>query len=169
MKNKTGILVVVLWFFTCAQIIGAQEKGLASITKNELRKHLLYLASDELMGRATGSEEQKKAADYLADNLEKLGYRHNEKKDPFFQRFNLYKGIFSDKSYITVFRDGKEEVYPVGTDYFFNPYFNVNGKLKGNLVFIGNTSTTMLTMNLIRDKYTIAGISSSLTSRPVVS
>ncbi len=41
----------------------------------ELKDHVSYLASDELKGRLTGSEGEKKAADYLQRKLKKAGLK----------------------------------------------------------------------------------------------
>ncbi len=44
-----------------------------TITPDGLRRHLSYLASDELEGRETGQPGQKKAAAYIADYFKSLG------------------------------------------------------------------------------------------------
>lgn len=49
------------------------EKAVSTISKNEIESHIYFLASDELKGRETGSDELKIAAAYLANNLRKNG------------------------------------------------------------------------------------------------
>lgn len=49
------------------------ESYLQSITEKDLSKHLYIVASDEMDGRNTGSEGQKKAGRYLIAQYEKLG------------------------------------------------------------------------------------------------
>lgn len=51
-----------------------------------LKKHISYLASDELKGRLTGSEGETKAANYLSSEFKKLGLKHYEGKE-FIQNF----------------------------------------------------------------------------------
>lgn len=52
------------------------EGDAAEITQDKnLKKHIKYLASDELEGRLTGSKGEKKAADYLAKELKTLGLK----------------------------------------------------------------------------------------------
>ncbi len=51
-----------------------------------LKKHVTYLASDELKGRLTGSEGEKKAATYLEKNFKELGLQPFE-KGTYFQNF----------------------------------------------------------------------------------
>lgn len=49
--------------------------------ENNLKKHIYYLASDELQGRLTGSEGEAKAANYLSAEFKKLGLKPCEGKD----------------------------------------------------------------------------------------
>jgi Peptidase family M28/PDZ domain len=44
-----------------------------TIQVENVRKHLTYLASDELKGRGTGTKDEIKAANYLADYFKQLG------------------------------------------------------------------------------------------------
>ena len=46
--------------------------------ENNLKKHIYYLASDELQGRLTGSEGETKAANYLSAEFKKLGLKPYE-------------------------------------------------------------------------------------------
>ena len=50
----------------------SQESGIESISEQELREHLTYLASDELQGRATGEPGLDLAAEYLAGQARKM-------------------------------------------------------------------------------------------------
>ncbi|MFV0531474.1 MAG: M20/M25/M40 family metallo-hydrolase [Flavobacteriales bacterium] len=45
------------------------------VNKNHIKTYVSYLASDELQGRLTGSEGEKKAAKYLEKSLKKLGLK----------------------------------------------------------------------------------------------
>ncbi|MCZ6688863.1 MAG: M28 family peptidase [Planctomycetota bacterium] len=49
------------------------EKEKGEITHSELREHVAFLASDELQGRAPGSEGWKKAGSYVASKFRELG------------------------------------------------------------------------------------------------
>ena len=61
----------------------SQEKTSRSeqADENNLKKHIYYLASDELQGRLTGSEGEAKAANYLSAEFKKLGLKPYEGKD----------------------------------------------------------------------------------------
>jgi len=52
----------------------------------ELKKHISYLASDDLKGRLTGSKEEKIASDYLIKQLKSLGLKPFENNN-FIQNF----------------------------------------------------------------------------------
>jgi hypothetical protein len=64
-------------------------KGLTSITTNDLRSHLVFLASDELEGRETTFRGQKVAARYIASVFQKLGLRPAGKNNSYIQQFEL--------------------------------------------------------------------------------
>jgi len=49
--------------------------------ENNLKKHIYYLASDELQGRLTGSEGEAKAANYLSAEFKKLDLKPYQGKD----------------------------------------------------------------------------------------
>lgn len=52
-----------------------------------LKKHISYLASDDLKGRLTGSKEEQKAADYLSSQLKSLGLKPYDGKS-YLQKFD---------------------------------------------------------------------------------
>jgi hypothetical protein len=57
-----------------------------------LKKHISYLASDVLKGRGTSSEEEKKAADYLAAEFKRLGLKPGN-KDSYLHEFTFKKNL----------------------------------------------------------------------------
>jgi hypothetical protein len=69
---------LILWVLCgLGQVAQAQDdpvaKYAATITQADLKRHLLVVASDAMEGRATGSLGQKKAADYLVAQFQRLG------------------------------------------------------------------------------------------------
>ena len=78
--KKSILLLFALFIVSCS---GAQqsekgqknspEKYLKTITAANLKTHLYIVASDEMEGRETGSEGQKKAGIYLIDQYKKDG------------------------------------------------------------------------------------------------
>lgn len=57
-----------------------------------LKKHISYLASDILKGRGTSSEEEKKAAEYIASEFKKCGLKPGN-KDSYLYPFNFKKNL----------------------------------------------------------------------------
>lgn len=57
-----------------------------------LKKHISYLASDILKGRGTSSEEEKKAADYIASEFKKCGLKPGN-KDSYLYPFTFKKNL----------------------------------------------------------------------------
>lgn len=75
--KKFIILLVGLLFTSCAPNLSyhgsAFKKGFNSITSEQLKSHLYIIAADEMQGRDTGSEGQKKAGRYLVDQYQRMG------------------------------------------------------------------------------------------------
>ncbi|MGZ3862926.1 MAG: M20/M25/M40 family metallo-hydrolase [Bacteroidia bacterium] len=65
--------------FTFSLLLGSFLLNAQGITTNEIKKHIAYLASDDLKGRGTSSEEEEKAAKYIASEFlwDKLTPRGN--------------------------------------------------------------------------------------------
>ena len=63
-----------------------QKSNAEQANSDNLKKHIYYLASDELQGRLTGSEGEAKAANYLSAEFKKLGLKPYEGKE-FIQNF----------------------------------------------------------------------------------
>src|SRR2546423_14861469 len=73
----------------------------SSITARELKKHLTFLASDELGGRYTLSHSNLIAARYLASELEFYGYRGAASGGSFFQKVPLsYRSVDLSASHV---------------------------------------------------------------------
>jgi len=71
------------------------KKFLKEINEEELKEKLYYFASDEMEGRATGTEGQRKAASYLKEEYQKLGIVSPENLD-YFQK--VPKDFFNNRS-----------------------------------------------------------------------
>jgi len=63
-----------------------------TIKSEDLKKHISYLASDELEGRHSGTQGARSAAEYIADHFDTLGLLGQEAESPsHFQRFSMEK------------------------------------------------------------------------------
>ncbi|MBE0571785.1 MAG: peptidase M28, partial [Ignavibacteriaceae bacterium] len=60
-KNISFSLIIFLIF---SATVFCQRNNNPEITSEEIKEHICFLASDELKGRDSGTEEIKKAADY---------------------------------------------------------------------------------------------------------
>lgn len=81
--KKNLFLFVLLSFTSQAQVN----------TVSYLKQHIAYLASDELGGRGSGTEGEKKAADYLVDQYKKMGLPSHNTTPSYFQTLTARKGI----------------------------------------------------------------------------
>jgi len=64
----------------------------AYVNEPELKKHLSFLASDDLKGRLAGSKEEQKAANYLGEQFKKMGLKPYQGKSfaiPFEYNYKL--------------------------------------------------------------------------------
>ena len=113
--------------------------GIESITRDDLQRHLSYLASDELQGRDTGKPGLERAASYIADELSRMRVKPAGNDNSYFQSFSLTSRQLTDRSQITVIGDdGREQIFAFRRDFFPLP----NGLTKdlwmeGNPVFAG--------------------------------
>ena len=87
-------------------------RAMAAIDRDELKEHATFLASDALGGRYTGSEGQRKAADYIAARfealqLEPLGDKDKSGKRGYLQSWPLERIWLDPKD--TVLRFGEQE------------------------------------------------------------
>lgn len=85
-----------------------------SITSEELKKHLYIVASDEMEGRDTGSEGQKKAGKYLIEQYEKMGVSHPKSMTSFYQivpkeALQGRRGNLPESENILAFVEGSEK------------------------------------------------------------
>lgn len=61
------------------------KSSYSSITADELKTHLYVVASDEMEGRETGSEGQKKAGRYLIEQYQNMGISHPPAMSSYYQ------------------------------------------------------------------------------------
>lgn len=107
----------------------------ATITEADLKKYLTYIASDELEGRDTGSEGQKKAAKYIIQHLEEWGLQpvvSTPSGKSYLQTFPLYKGGWGE-GYVTA---GKQKM-EFFKDYIPSGLVNIPQEKGFETVFVG--------------------------------
>jgi len=72
-----------------AVVAPTAETYAATVTEEDLKKHLFTYASDEFEGRETGQPGQKKAIAYLKEHYQKLGVPAAKGGDDYFQKVPL--------------------------------------------------------------------------------
>jgi hypothetical protein len=109
----------------------------SSITARDLKRHLSFLASDELGGRYTFSHSNLIAARYLASQLESYGYRGAARDGSFFQRVPLsYRSVDLVGSRVTLNVNGAKRDFKYVDAFLAQTPTDIN--ISGELVFVGN-------------------------------
>jgi hypothetical protein len=93
------------------------EQGLQSITPQEMRDHVYYLASDRMQGRDTPSPELDSCAAYIAREFASCGLRPAGPGGTYFQTFNLLKTRLSEPNAVTLIANGTEKSYRLKNDF----------------------------------------------------
>ncbi|MFC2097360.1 M28 family metallopeptidase [Bacteroidota bacterium] len=109
-----------------------------SISRDTIKKHVYYLASDSLKGRGTGTEGQKIAAKYISSRFS--DYNLKNKNNSYYQYFDLNKSKYGR----VAFKNDGNRVYGWGTMLYSS---NKTVKIKKEnieLVFIGYGNKSLL-------------------------
>jgi len=116
----------------------AQDMGMESINRHDLKMHMQFLASDELEGRDTGDPGLQVAARYLAVQAEQLALQALDADKDYMQPFLISEKAYdSEKSNITFF--GADGSVSVSKDPFYLLPAPEEGEitLEGEVVFAG--------------------------------
>ena len=87
MKNNTKVYAFII-LFSCVII----NKVNADISDN-LKNHIKYLASEELAGRGTGTDGNKKAAEYIEAQFQKIGIKPWKNAKNYFQELSVITDV----------------------------------------------------------------------------
>lgn len=102
------------------------EKYIRTITQNELKNHIFTIASDQMQGRDTGSEGQKKAGRYLIEQYRKIGLSFPAQAEGFYQPVpssfmkTAWSPTLPDSENIWVYFEGgelKDEIILISAHY----------------------------------------------------
>jgi hypothetical protein len=118
---------------------GAQETS-PDILANDIATHVRYLASDELEGRASGAEGNRKAARYIAALFENYGLKPAGDKGSYFQEFSFVSSLKLGSKNSLSFEQltAPERRWVLEPDVDFRPFgFTTNASTTGELVFAG--------------------------------
>ncbi len=92
----------------------AFKSAYESIKADELKKNLMVIASDEMEGRQTGSEGQKKAGVYMIDYYKNIGISYPKALGSYYQKvpkeaLKSRRGELPDSENILAFIEGTEK------------------------------------------------------------
>jgi len=136
------ISLLLLTALSLAQAAGAGNLPLpapeatSTITARDLKKHLSFLASDELGGRYTLSQSNRVAARYLASQLESYGYRGAARDGSFLQKVPLgFRNVDLANSRVTISSSDLKQQVAYGKGFAVDPPEDLS--FNGDLVFVG--------------------------------
>jgi hypothetical protein len=131
------LVAVSLQAGTFAQAGKAPAKGAASITPDQLKTWLSYIASDELQGRQVFTEGLGLAGGYIAEHLKQWGVKPAGDNGTFFQTVKLNGVSVKRNSSVTVTVNGQTKTFKDGEGVTFAA--NAGGKqtVTGTAEFVG--------------------------------
>jgi hypothetical protein len=131
MKKLVSTGLALAWAISLYAQQSAAEFA-QSITAADLKRHLTYIASDELEGRMTGSAGQKKAAEYLANQFKSYGLTGLGPDGSFFQKYELVQRGWGDVYLKT--KQGTRQIYQ---DFYVYGLTSVPEEVPLDVVFAG--------------------------------
>ncbi|BDQ02236.1 M28 family peptidase [Ignavibacterium sp.] len=129
MKKLVLIIFASLQVASFSQVVDSPE-----ITKEEIYQHIKYLASDELEGRFTGTEQCRIAAEYIAKEFEKAGLQPAF-NGSYIQEFPFISDIKLGDNFCELINEEKISL-KVNNDFTPLP-FSDNLTVEGKLIFAG--------------------------------
>ena len=141
-RSRRAIVYILFGIVAVASLASAANLPLptaeatSSITARDLKKHLSFLASDELGGRYTLSPSNRIAARYLAAQLEAYGFRGAARDGSFFQRVPLsFRNVDRSVSRVTLNSGGTRREFNYADAFLSDGPADTN--ISGSLVFVG--------------------------------
>lgn len=130
----SSLFIVLLLAGGCA-LAQTPDDALESISIEDLREKIGYLASDRFLGRGNGTEELDAAAEYIAESFEAAGLTPAG-DDGFFQEFQVNRlSLGADNRLALETESGNVELR---SGFDFVPYtVSANGQVRAPLTFVG--------------------------------
>jgi Zn-dependent M28 family amino/carboxypeptidase len=94
-RNPSAVLLVFLLAglsTVAAAVRSTPAEAIADLSPARYLEQVKFLASDDMKGRASGSPELDKAADYIAKQFQSMGLRPMGDGNTFFQKFQVTTG-----------------------------------------------------------------------------
>jgi hypothetical protein len=91
----------------------------ADIESTALMRHIRFLSSDDMKGRANGTPELERAAEYIAEQFQAAGLQPGGRDTSYFQPFELDAGLtIGRENRLTIERGGRRAGFTLGTSYY---------------------------------------------------
>jgi aminopeptidase YwaD len=108
------------------------------ITAGELQTHIKFLASDALEGRGSGTEGNRKAAEYIVNLLKSYGVKPAGDSAGYYQPFDFVSSVKLGAGNMLKIASGKGTELVAAPDVDFRPLgFSSNSSVTAPLVFAG--------------------------------
>jgi hypothetical protein len=121
MVKYLTLLLSIACPISCACILKASSPSNGDISLqislDVLQKHLEILGSDLLQGRRTGTPGGEKAADYIADQLQRIGLKPIGDEGSFLQRIPMHGSIPRQNSELDLFVGDRPSRLQLNRDY----------------------------------------------------
>ncbi len=111
-----------------------------AITSDDMYEHVVYLASDELEGRMTGTAGTRQAAKYIAARFREAGLEPLGDNGTYFQEFPFPAGIelIPDKNRLAVISSAGSATELLKVDKDYRPMsFTTNAMVSGDVACVG--------------------------------
>lgn len=133
-KNKILAVSAVIFMFFGRSLLFSQVKP----DGKKAWEHVNYLASDEFMGRKSGTSEYRQAAEYVAAKMQEYGLKPGGEKGSWFQEFPLKDWRYFDQPVRLEILSPVRRSYSAGRNRDFNPVTGTgSGTVRGQLIFAG--------------------------------
>ena len=128
---------IVIWLMFISLISCSNNNNLKyKITSENLLKTVSYLASEEIIGRLSGSKEYFEVADFMANEFKNLGLKPFE-NDSYLQKLNVEFNEVLQGAKLNLYKNGNlKKEYKLGENYVFRGFTGA-GNVKDQVVFAG--------------------------------
>lgn len=112
-------LIIFAFIYSVYSQTGSEYfNALNSINSDSIKKHLLYLASDELEGRGLGSKGIELAANYIADKFSNYRLNKIPSRNTYFQEIPMHGSRALDGSELIIISKDSNKKLKYAEDYF---------------------------------------------------
>ena len=141
MKHNRAIRIGILFFLSLwtpfllwGQLVPTE--GLDSITPEEMKAHVYYLASDAMRGRNTPSPELDTCASFIARQFASYGLKPPGPEKSYFQPFHVLRARLAEPNSLELKTPMEDKVYQIKND-FVPLHLTANRKVSAPVVFAG--------------------------------